>query len=207
MNSLLCVLCMLQVFLEDVSSFRVRFAITSCCTTGRNFMFAGYSSGDMPLCPTHPPPPPPPRLPPVAPGLGIRREGSAEHCTPAANDEGETRPRLNLSSAILLCASRSSHAPRSERAPPRSCSRPEPDTAPGYDDRVITSDCFGLLRIASDCFGLLLLRAASGCFGLLRAASGLCGLLLSLTRLLGMITVCVPQVQQLGRPLIASYGL
>ena len=38
----------------DVSSFQVRYAIGACCTTGRNFLFAGYSGLHRPLCPFPP---------------------------------------------------------------------------------------------------------------------------------------------------------
>ena len=55
---------MLEV--RNASSFRVRFAISVCCTTGRNFLFAGYSELLVPLCPL-PPSPPPPESPPAPP--------------------------------------------------------------------------------------------------------------------------------------------
>ena len=54
----------------SVSTFQVRFAISACCTTGRNFLFAGYSRLHRPLCPfppSAPPVPPPPTPPPPSP--------------------------------------------------------------------------------------------------------------------------------------------
>ena len=61
-----------MVMLEDVSSFQTRYAITACCTTGRNFLFAGYSKIVRPVCPGPPPAqpspsPPPPSKPPPSP--------------------------------------------------------------------------------------------------------------------------------------------
>ena len=68
----------IMVRFENVSSFEVRFAISECCTTGRNFLFAGYSNIELPICnqppvrpPTSPPPvptaPPPSHPPPARP--------------------------------------------------------------------------------------------------------------------------------------------
>ena len=61
--------------LEGRSSWRVRFAIEKCCTTGRNFLVAGYSDILLPICPPAAPasppmlpaPSPPPPLPPPPP--------------------------------------------------------------------------------------------------------------------------------------------
>jgi len=43
--------------ISNVQSFHVRYAITICCTTGRNFMWAGYSESILPICPDPPSPP------------------------------------------------------------------------------------------------------------------------------------------------------
>ena len=51
---------------EDVSEFRIRYAIMRCCTTGRNFLLGGYSNITYPLC-DFPSPPPPPLIPPPSP--------------------------------------------------------------------------------------------------------------------------------------------
>lgn len=47
----------------NASALLVRFVIHSCCSTGRNFIVAGYSDIIRPICP-YPPSPPPPSLPP-----------------------------------------------------------------------------------------------------------------------------------------------
>lgn len=48
-----------MVLFDFMSSFQVRYAIGACCTTGRNFLFAGYSTTIRPRCPcTHVPPRP-----------------------------------------------------------------------------------------------------------------------------------------------------
>ena len=60
----------LMVLFEDVSSFQVRYAISFCCTTGRNMLFGGYSALVRPICdtpPSPPPPSPPPSPPPPSP--------------------------------------------------------------------------------------------------------------------------------------------
>ena len=60
--------------LIDTSSLVVRHAIAGCCSTGRNFLFAGFSNVIRPMCPYPPPPPaappspaPYPPLPPFPP--------------------------------------------------------------------------------------------------------------------------------------------
>ena len=65
---------------EDVSTFDVRFTLVGGKSTGRNFLFAGFSNVELPFCdpmaspPSPPPakpstpPPPPPQLPPHSPG-------------------------------------------------------------------------------------------------------------------------------------------
>ena len=65
---------MATVQLDGISSFKVRYAISACCTTGRNFLFAGYSNMLPRLCPEPPslplpwqPPPPSPTSPPPPP--------------------------------------------------------------------------------------------------------------------------------------------
>ena len=40
--------------LELISTFQVRYAITACCTTGRNFLFAGFANLGHQLCETTP---------------------------------------------------------------------------------------------------------------------------------------------------------
>jgi len=60
----------IKVEFESVSTFRIRYAITECCTTGRNFMFGGFVNSIEPgLCPMPPPstPPPPSSPPPASP--------------------------------------------------------------------------------------------------------------------------------------------
>ena len=61
----------LYAMFEGVTSFRARFAVVGCCTTGRNFLLGGYSDVTRPLCPYPPPPslppPPSPPMPPPAP--------------------------------------------------------------------------------------------------------------------------------------------
>ena len=54
----------IMIKLEGASTFRVRFAIDRCCTTGRNLLLAGYSNVVRGLCT---PPPAPPPLPPSPP--------------------------------------------------------------------------------------------------------------------------------------------
>ena len=65
---------------SNVSTFDVRLAIMSCCSTGRNFAFAGWSDLGLPRDPVTSPcsaPPPPPAsptadlLPPQLPNLGL----------------------------------------------------------------------------------------------------------------------------------------
>ena len=83
----------IAVWLEDnathpLTQFQVRYAITQCCTTGRNFLFAGISEIFMPACASPPPPPvpppvPPPPAPPVTcndPALSTRRSFNAPPC-------------------------------------------------------------------------------------------------------------------------------
>ena len=61
---------------ENVKSFKVRYAIIYCCTTGRNFLYGGYSAV-RPLCPYPPPlPPPPSPPPPTPPPLRFNRRGA-----------------------------------------------------------------------------------------------------------------------------------
>ena len=53
--------------IENASEFRVRVIIAPCCTTGRNFMFAGYSNTIREICPFPPPSLPSPPTPPPQP--------------------------------------------------------------------------------------------------------------------------------------------
>lgn len=60
----------LVAIVERATHVQIRLRITGCCTTGRNFMFAGFSNAVRPLCPQPqlpPQPPPPPRSPPTPP--------------------------------------------------------------------------------------------------------------------------------------------
>ena len=62
----------LAVWLEGnathpLTSFQIRYSITACCTTGRNFLFAGLSNSFIPPCDPPPPPPPMPVAPPLPP--------------------------------------------------------------------------------------------------------------------------------------------
>lgn len=54
------------VLVQNAQYFQVRYAI-SCCTTGRNFLFAGYSDLGVKICDEPPPPAMPPSPPPPSP--------------------------------------------------------------------------------------------------------------------------------------------
>ena len=70
--------------IENASEFRVRVIIAPCCTTGRNFMFAGYSNTIREICPFPPPSLPSPPTPPPQPAEpeGLPPYDAAGNCTP-----------------------------------------------------------------------------------------------------------------------------
>ena len=76
-----------MITLDRVSRFSVRYSISVCCTTGRNFLMGGYSEIVRPLCP-YPPASPPatprgqPSRPPLPPPPWPRRPPSP--VTPAS---------------------------------------------------------------------------------------------------------------------------
>ena len=83
----------MQVELSDVSSFRVRLGLTSCCGKGgRDFVFAGYSDLTRPICsPPSPPPCPTPAWPSpttAARRLGGGPDGRAREEAEEAAEEG-----------------------------------------------------------------------------------------------------------------------
>ena len=93
----------LMVRLENTSEFRVRFAIGSCCTTGRNFLIGGYSFIGRPLCEESPVmPPSTPPAPPVPAVKKLRSTSSPAHGRIGTVSRGASirRSRVTASAAI-----------------------------------------------------------------------------------------------------------
>ena len=76
-----------MIKLNKLATFQVRYAISGCCTTGRNMLFGGYSNAIRPVCEesemVSPPPPaatapPPPGTTPAGEegGVGTKNGGS-----------------------------------------------------------------------------------------------------------------------------------
>ena len=84
--------------IEGVSEFRVRYALSPCCTTGRNFMFAGYSNLVRPICQeTSPLQSPPPSL---SPSLQPPSLSSPSLLPPSPDVAAPSRPPEALSPVL-----------------------------------------------------------------------------------------------------------